>query len=177
MPANQAGCGLTSVLHVMVVLLVFNGQMRLAAQGSEGEQTRPRARDWGDAGRLQARGVGGQLNRGSVGGVGQVLSLELLLLWRHTNIQWVSGKTQSGGTDNTSSHSILSQQNAASRTATSFISSVLFFNLCHTTEAKMGLTQHWNKMISGRLQAKPSPKTHTLTHASEQQKHRPQSTC
>lgn len=147
----------------MVVLLVFHGQVRLAAQGSEGEQTRARARDWRDAGRLQARGVGGQLNRGSVGSVGQVLSLELLLLWRHTNIQWVSGKTQSGGTDNTS-HSIASQQSAASSTAISFISSLSHFNLGHTTGAETGLTLHWNEMISGRLQAKPSPKTHTSTH-------------
>lgn len=70
MLAFPAGCGLTSVLHVMVVFLVFNGQVRLAAQGSKSEQTRPRARDRRDAGWLQARGVGGQLDRGSVGSVG-----------------------------------------------------------------------------------------------------------
>lgn len=68
----------------MVVLLILDGQVCLAAQSSERQQTGPRAGDRRDAGGLQPRGVRGQLDRGSVGSMGKVLSLKLLLLSTHT---------------------------------------------------------------------------------------------
>ena len=70
---------LTSVLQVVVVLLVLDGQVGLAAQRSQGQQARAGAGHGGEAGGLQAGGVRGQRHR-AVGGVGQVLRLELLLL-------------------------------------------------------------------------------------------------
>lgn len=77
---GMRGRALTSVVQVVVVLLVLYSQVCLAAQGAERQQPRAAAGDGRDAGRLQARGVRRQLDRGPVGGVGEVLSLELLLL-------------------------------------------------------------------------------------------------
>lgn len=77
---SSKGKALTSVVQVVVVLLVLYSQVCLAAQGAERQQPRAAAGDGRDAGRLQARGVRRQLDRGPVGGVGEVLSLELLLL-------------------------------------------------------------------------------------------------
>lgn len=64
----------------MVVLLVLDWKVGLAAKGTQSQQARSRARHGGDAGRLQAGGVRWQLNWGSVSGMGEVLRLELLLL-------------------------------------------------------------------------------------------------
>lgn len=74
----------TSVLQVMVVLLIFDWQVCLAAQSPQRQQTWSWACDWRDAWGLQPRGVRGQLDRGSVGSMRKVLSLELLLLSTHT---------------------------------------------------------------------------------------------
>jgi len=63
-----------------VVLLILDGQVCLAAQRTERQQPRTAAGDGWDAGGLQAGGVRRQLDRGPMGGVGEVLRLELLLL-------------------------------------------------------------------------------------------------
>lgn len=71
---------LTSVLQVMVVLLILHRQVGLAAKSAQSQQAGSSARHRGDAGWLQARGVWGQLDRGAVGRMREVLSLKLLLL-------------------------------------------------------------------------------------------------
>lgn len=92
---------LTSVLQVVVVLLVLDGgQVGLAAQGSQRQQTGARhTRDGGYAGGLQARGVRGHLDGWpTVGSVGQVLSLELLLLLGKKDIRQVGRLGRDRGT-------------------------------------------------------------------------------
>lgn len=71
---------LTSVVQVVMVFLILDGEVCLAPQGAESQQPRAAAGDRRDARRLEARGVRRELDRGPVGGVGEVLSLELLLL-------------------------------------------------------------------------------------------------
>lgn len=71
---------LTSVVQVVVVFLVLDGEVCLAPQGAESQQPRAAAGDRRDARRLETRGMRRQLDRGPVGGVGEVLGLELLLL-------------------------------------------------------------------------------------------------
>lgn len=68
------------MVQLMMVLLVLNRQVGLAAQGSECQQPRAAPRHRGDPRRLEARWVGWQLDWGAVRGVGEVLRLELLLL-------------------------------------------------------------------------------------------------
>lgn len=68
------------MLEVVVVLLVLHWEVSLTAQGAQSQQARSSARHRGDAGRLQARGMRWQLDRGSVSSMGEVLRLELLLL-------------------------------------------------------------------------------------------------
>jgi len=79
-PPRPGPPALTSVVQVVVVLLILDSEVCLAPQGAEGQQPRAAAGDRRDARRLEARGVRRQLDRGSVGGVGEVLGLELLLL-------------------------------------------------------------------------------------------------
>lgn len=79
-PRSGGGSGLTSVIQVVMVLLVFDGQVRLAAESAERQQPRAAPGDGGDPWRLQAGGVRWQLDRGPVSGVREVLCLELLLL-------------------------------------------------------------------------------------------------
>ena len=67
------------VLCVVVLLVVFHGQVRLATQGAGQRQAAGAAAEGRDAGRLEARGVRGEGHRGSVA-VREMLGLQLLLL-------------------------------------------------------------------------------------------------
>ena len=149
----------------MVVLLVLDGEVGLAAQGSQGQQARAGARDGRDAWGLEARGVRGQLDRRAVSSVGEVLCLKLLLLQRHT--QTLSGLV---GKDRVVGHTA-SQPPAQSLLPLALLNANLH---PHTPVAGRELRQHWNKMISGRLQADPPP--HPTLTRSQPQKHRPHST-
>lgn len=63
-----------------MVLLVLDGEVSLAAQGTESQQPRAAAGHRRDSRRLEPRGMRRELDRGPMGGVGEVLGLELLLL-------------------------------------------------------------------------------------------------
>lgn len=78
--ASTQPLALTSVVQVVMVLLILDGEVCLAPQGTESQQPRAAASDRRDARWLEARGVRRQLDRGPMGGVGEVLGLELLLL-------------------------------------------------------------------------------------------------
>lgn len=67
------------VLCVVVLLVVFHGQVRLATQGAGQRQEAGAAAEGRDAGRLESRGVRGEGHRGSVA-VREMLGLQLLLL-------------------------------------------------------------------------------------------------
>ena len=78
--ASTQPLALTSMVQVVMVFLVLDSEVCLAPQGAESQQPRAAAGDRRDARRLETRGVRRQLDRGPVGGVGEVLGLELLLL-------------------------------------------------------------------------------------------------
>lgn len=78
--ARTQPLALTSVVQVMMVFLILDGKVCLAPQGTERQQPRAAAGDRRDAWWLEARGMRRQLDRGPMGGVGEVLGLELLLL-------------------------------------------------------------------------------------------------
>lgn len=67
------------VLCIVVLLVIFHGQVRLAAQGTGQRQEAGAAAEGRDARRLKSRGVRGEGHWGSVA-VRKMLGLQLLLL-------------------------------------------------------------------------------------------------